>query len=111
MELSLFFPDADTAALEEVTQQLEELGALCGNRQGSFDLRIPLIGEVIVALGSAGVVGGIVKIIHTYLTRHKDKDVEIKKPDGTTISLKGFSLAENERLLQELRQLEAGRSE
>lgn len=57
--------------------------------------------EVIVAVGSAGIFTAVYQAIASYLKRHKDRELTLKKGE-VAITIKGHSLPEETDLLKAL---------
>ncbi|MCD1589100.1 hypothetical protein K7H09_24205 [Halomonas sp. IOP_14] len=105
MKISIYFPEADKKDLNKVALELDNIGAIEIQEKEPFELGSPIVNEFVIALGSAGVIAGIVKVLHSYILRNKDNNVEIRKCDGTYISLKGYSPSQIEKVLKNIEDL------
>ena len=58
--------------------------------------------EIVIALGSAGVFTAMVAVFQSWLARDKIKEIEIVKPDGTLVSVRGATARDLEAILNSL---------
>jgi hypothetical protein len=66
---------------------------------GQTDTEYPReVVEIVIALGSAALSAAIGEIVRHWLERGKVKEVEIVRPDGTTIAVRGLTKAELKQL-------------
>jgi hypothetical protein len=59
--------------------------------------------EIIIALGTAGIVSGIVTLAQTWIARRKISDFTIGTPDLPAVSLKGATAEDIERIIRALK--------
>ena len=73
MILTLTFPDASTADLEKIAEELEAAGIELAS-QAPADLQLPAWHDISVALGSSGLVTAFYHIVQTWLNRNAGQE-------------------------------------
>jgi Effector Associated Constant Component 1 len=92
-------PGDDSDDLEELAVQLRPHATIVAPGDGP-PLKYDAV-ALIAALGSAGVITAVVKIVQAYLQRNRGRKATLEF-DGRKVRLDGYSGAEIERILHEL---------
>lgn len=84
-----------------LTQDLMDRMKKAGLSASPVDRIMPGVSEVVLALGSAGAFTAFYNIVSTLLSTNKNREITIKY-NGSSISIKGHSVPEEQELLEQI---------